>query len=269
MLRTQLLVSLCAAGICAAEPPKLILMPLQPGGQVGPDIARALTEAVAASVAKTGAFTVTSAAELATLVGLERQKQLLGCGEDASSCLAELGMAMGAPFVMSGSITQLGSSYQLSLQMLEVNRSRTVGRATRIASDVEGVLSGIPFAVADATGTPAPQPPSRVLPFTLIAGGAVTAVAGAVLLLVVRNQVAAYEKELALGATIPAALKPLGYYQQQSSSLEVQTYLAIGLISTGVLLAALGAVLNVLAVRPSVAVVPGGASAGVSGSLPW
>jgi hypothetical protein len=37
------------------------------------------------------------------LLGLERQKQMLGCAEDSSNCLAELAGALGARFVLNGS----------------------------------------------------------------------------------------------------------------------------------------------------------------------
>ena len=49
-------------------------------------------------------LSVVTPAEVMTLLGRERQRQLLGCGEAAESCLAELAGALGIDGVLLGEI---------------------------------------------------------------------------------------------------------------------------------------------------------------------
>ncbi|MGQ0505134.1 MAG: hypothetical protein ACT4TC_07405 [Myxococcaceae bacterium] len=159
------------------EKPQLIVMDLSAAGGVEKSVASALTEAVVTQVSKQGIFQVVSASDLATLTGLERQKQMMGCSE-SSSCLAELAGAIGARFVLTGSLAKLGAAYQLSLQTLDSHKAQPLGRTMRVASDLEALGAQLPWAVAEATATPMPPPPSRVLPFSLMGMGAAAIVAG-------------------------------------------------------------------------------------------
>lgn len=97
-----------------------------------------------------------STKEVQSLLGLERQKQMLGCGEQGS-CLAELAGALGAKLVLSGTVGRLGEVYQLTLQMLDSAKAQTLSRSMRIAKTPELLRQQLPFAIAEATGTPAPR----------------------------------------------------------------------------------------------------------------
>ena len=59
---------------------------------------------------------VMTARDLATVLGVERQKQLLGCAE--SSCLVEMTSALGADGVIAGDLGKLGDEYALNLKVL-------------------------------------------------------------------------------------------------------------------------------------------------------
>ena len=54
---------------------------------------------------------VTTASDIAQLLGVERQKQLMGCDSNTESCMAELASALGADGTLVGSITHTGDSY--------------------------------------------------------------------------------------------------------------------------------------------------------------
>src|SRR5262249_37444764 len=54
--------------------------------------------------------------DISAALGAERQKQLMGCTE--SSCLAELGGAMGADYLVRGSASALDQDTALSLSLL-------------------------------------------------------------------------------------------------------------------------------------------------------
>src|SRR4051812_21407542 len=49
--------------------------------------------------------------DLAAVLGLERQKQLLGCDTAGSECVAELSSALGANAVLTGSVARTEKSF--------------------------------------------------------------------------------------------------------------------------------------------------------------
>ena len=92
-----------AAIVLAADKPKLAVLDFQAQG-VPAETAQALTTAASQHLASRGFFEVVTSADIQTLLGVERQKQLIGCSDSASSCTAELAGAMGSRFVLSGSV---------------------------------------------------------------------------------------------------------------------------------------------------------------------
>ncbi len=77
-----------------------------------------LSDYLAQELARVGAgqLQVLSQAQVAALLGLERQRQLLGCADDA--CSTELAGALGSEGLLLGSIAKLGERYTVSLQIL-------------------------------------------------------------------------------------------------------------------------------------------------------
>ncbi len=68
---------------------------------------------------------VTTNREIAALVGFERQRQLLNCGDGGSSCLAELAGALGVDGLITGSLAKVGSGYVINLKVVD-NEARTL-----------------------------------------------------------------------------------------------------------------------------------------------
>lgn len=246
--------------------PRLTVLDLSASSGVDPEIARSLSEAITVEAGRIGTFEVGSQKDLATILGLERQKQLLGCGEETSSCLMELADAAGARFVLTGSLVKLGNTWQLNLQTLDTRRAAPVGRSTRLASDLETIRAQLPFALAEATATPAPLAPSRVVPYTLMIAGGVGVLAAGVLGL------QAYSREQASVAELQvqgATLRTAEYYTNEKravDSLRLATLVSAGV---GAALVIVGVVLNPRSdavVR--VAVVPSVGGAAVAGVFP-
>ncbi len=228
-----------------AEKPRLIVLELASAGGVEPAIAGSLSEAVAAQVEGTGLFAVTSSKDVATLLGMERQKALLGCTDASSACMAELTGALGARFVLSGSLARLGEAWQLNLQTIDANKAQTIGRSTRIASDLPTLRGVLPWAVAEATATPAPPQPSRVLPYTLMGAGAAAVVAGSVLFFQAAVREDAAVRELQIPAEQPGyRLKPQSYYATEADGVRTTRIIAGVAAGAGVALAVAGVLLN-------------------------
>ncbi len=241
---TALLVALALAA-APAEKPKLVVLNLSPGAGVAAEEANALTEAVTAEVAQRGFFDVVAASEVQTLLGVERQRQVMGCSEE-DSCLQELAGALGARFVMSGSVGKLGEAYQLSLQTLDSKKAQPLGRSVRLAQDITILRRQLAFAVAEATGTPLPPPPSRVLPISLMASGGLAVVGGAVLGMFALNHQAALNRELDrdIGGAGPRVLGSWSAYQQEANEIGAQKTWSLVALGVGAGLIGAGIYLN-------------------------
>jgi hypothetical protein len=232
---------LCAALLVtgATEKPKLIVLNLTAAGGVEPEVAGALSEAVTSEIAARGFFDVLSSKEVQTLIGLERQKQMLGCAEE-STCLTELAGAMGARFVISGTVAKLGEAYQLSLQTLDSAKAQPIGRSMRLANDLATLRAQLPYAVAEATGTPLPPPPSRALSFTLMGVGAAALVGGGLIGQDALSRERSVNEELAHGASTAGVLRTYGEYEQARNEIAVSKTLALVGLSVGAALIGTG-----------------------------
>jgi hypothetical protein len=107
---------------------RLAVLEIRPLG-VPADLAHTLTGVVAEQAGKIPGFIAISQSEIGAMLGLERQKQMLGCGDE--SCLAEIGGALGASRVLSGSVSKVGESYVLQLELVDTARAVVQGRESR------------------------------------------------------------------------------------------------------------------------------------------
>lgn len=104
--------------------------------------AAAFSEMLVNSVDGTGMFRVISSKEIVTLIGLERQRQLLGCSED-SSCMAEIANALGSELVVSAAVGKVGSTYLVSVRLIDGRTSRTAARANAEVTDPNMLLRAV------------------------------------------------------------------------------------------------------------------------------
>lgn len=145
---------LCAALVAgwapqAAAQPKMrvAIMRLKALGGVKSDAAQVVTSQLSSAVQARG-YQVMSSDEIEAKLGLERQRALLGCAE--SSCLAEIGDALGVDKLISGSLATVGASAVISLSLIN-NHSGTVeyrySQRVKNASE-EAFLDLVPTAVS-------------------------------------------------------------------------------------------------------------------------
>ena len=78
---------------------------------------------------------VTTRRDIEAVLGLERQKALLGCSESSSSCLAELAGGLGVDALVSGSLAKTGSSYIVTMRVVRA------GDGGEVASSSERLKS--------------------------------------------------------------------------------------------------------------------------------
>ncbi len=265
------------AGFSRAAPspdaqPRLLVSDLAAQG-VSTEQAAALTDAVVQTLGARGLFQVLSSRDVQALLSTERQRQLLGtCDQDPSACAADLGATLDTRYVMTGSLSRLGSTYELSLQVLDTVRGRTVGRSTRLARDVDTLRLLVPYAAAEASGAPLPPPASRVLPYSLIAGGGATLLGGGVYGLLALTRQKVLNDELCPGGTGSCGgqgLERLADYERQNRKLGTDKTVALGLMALGALAAGAGFwLMPPPEGGPRVALVPTGNGLAVAGVLP-
>ena len=265
---------IAAAPAEKTEKSKLAITALTAAGEVDPKIAQSITELVAAEVSARGFFDPISSAEIATMLGAERQRELNGCNEGEGSCLAELAGALGAGFVMTGSLAKVGGVFQLNLQVIDTRNARPLGRGSKLARDFESLRMLVPYAVAEACGTPLPPSPSRILPYSMIGVGAAAAIGGGVIGIIGLNNESVVQGELAAPRGVDNSNVVLMHAQTYRSRLQnaaVQKTISLVSLIAGVALIG-GGILLMPADVPQpgqrVALVPTGNGFAIVGTLP-
>jgi TolB-like protein len=234
-----------ATPIRSDEKPRLLVADLTAQG-VSAEEAAALTDALVQTLSERGLFQVISRKDVQTVLSTERQRQMMGaCDEDPSRCATDAGSLLQARYVMTGSLSRLGSTYELALQMLDTVKSRPMGRSTRLAQKVETLRELMPWAAAEASGAPLPPPASRVLPYSLVAGGGAALVGGGVYGLIALSRQKVLNDELCpardeAGTCTPTSLRELSYYQQQNDKLGRDKTMSLALMGVGAALIGVG-----------------------------
>jgi hypothetical protein len=184
------------------------------------------------------------------------------CESDPSACAQNIGQAATARFVLSGQLSKLGAAYQLSLQMVDTQKGQSVARALRLANDVSTLRALVPYVAAEATGSPLPPPPSKVVPITLVSIGGASLVVGAVLGMLalsrqsVLNDELCPEGDVVLTRCTGVSLRPRDYYVQQNAAISTQKTAALALVLGGATAAVLGIIVWPKDVGPRLALVP-------------
>jgi hypothetical protein len=239
----KVLVLLAAVPFTKTERPRILVLDIAPAEPAVAPLAASLSTAVASEVSARGYFEVLSTRDIGAMLGLERQKELMGCSEDSGTCNAELAGALGTRLVLTGSISRFGDAYQLTLQLVDNDKRQVVHRATRLAQNADVLRLQVVYAVAEATGAPLPPPPSKVLPYGLIGGGGALLLGGAVLGILTLTTESTTNAELEQGRMFPQVLKSYDYYQQQAQRSSLFRTLSLVGLCAGAVAVTLGIVL--------------------------
>ena len=106
---------------------------------------------ITAQVEKFSGSKVVSEADIRTLIKGEEVKQR--CGENDTSCIAEVGSALGVPEVVSGDLGRMGNYWILNLRRIKVRTAEVIKRSSRnIKGDVDMLIEALPGTVAELFG---------------------------------------------------------------------------------------------------------------------
>jgi len=120
----------------------LAVLNLQTSGDIPKDLSSALSGFVAARLDRAGIFRIVSEDDVKRMVDFDQMKTALTC-DDQASCLADIGAALGVPFMLTGTVGKLGSSYTLTLTLVEIDKARVEKRTSAVFSDVDKLLAGL------------------------------------------------------------------------------------------------------------------------------
>jgi TolB-like protein len=158
----------------AAEKSRVVMLNVNASTPKLDTLASAVTEQVMTELNETGRIDVVGSSDLAAVLGMERQRQLLGCSEQSTTCLAELSSALGAPWLVLGTLSQAGKALRLDLKLIRADDGKAVWRSGKSLKD-EGVVfdavSGLVKGLVEALKPPtiaelaaAKPPPPLVAP---------------------------------------------------------------------------------------------------------
>jgi hypothetical protein len=158
---------------------KVLVLDLEAIGTPSPEQVHFVTAEVARALAEPGNLEVLTADDLRRLAALEGDKQAAGC--DQTSCLAELANALGAEYVVFGTVGKIDDSLVVELSLFHAAEARAVGRRDARGAQLSELLTRIRPAVHALAGTllPPEADPSALTP-VFIAGAVVAAGGGAV-----------------------------------------------------------------------------------------
>jgi hypothetical protein len=107
--------------------PRLLVLDIRATLGIEPDFARLIGDMLASRLAGVGLHEVISASDVRAMLDMKQQQQLIGCEED-EACLVELGGAVGAQYLVHGSLSRLGQRAVLNLKLLDTNLARVDGQ---------------------------------------------------------------------------------------------------------------------------------------------
>ena len=275
MLLSLLTLSLLGA---STEPIKVAAPSLQLVN-IDPKLGDFYTEHLAQQLTFQGLRTQTPK-DIAAVLGLERQRKLLGCAE--GDCTTELGRALGVDAILLGSVTRVERSYQVNVRIISAvdasllasvstrseDNDRLVGSfsvvAQQLAKQVATKLNRTLDVDSSVSVTTTAGTVKRVSWAPLAIGVAGAAVGG-----IFFAQGANTHNRLAnrTGTALSADEANTLVRQGQQQQL-------IGWVGTGVAIAGVAAAAGMFflggdeEIRASVAVSPGALSLGISGALP-
>ncbi len=251
--------------------PKIAVMEVRAGQGLDQKQAAALTSIIAADAAH-GGMDVISQADITAMLSFQRQRQMLGCTDEG--CLAEIGGALGADWVVSAEAARVGTRDHVSIVVIDPKKAAVAARNagfSEAGDDTLAMAMQARFRAALATvlpaavnGMPPIEPPGaarlrsrRAASWWTLGGGGALLATGGVFGLVARKRANGLE----------TSWNEPGYQDrfdgQRRTALTADVLMGAGVVTAGV-----GALLFLTSHVPVVAVPvasDGGAGISVAG----
>lgn len=213
----------------------------------------------------------TTQKDIEGVLGLERQRALLGCSDASVSCAVELAGALGVDGLVTGQIARVGSVYQINLRVISARSASTLYAFSRQVRDEEEILTALadaaaeaatklggtaPPAVVDTTAAARASTPFAWAPWAVVGVGVVSVAVGAVY---AAQATAAWDR---LGSTASTQLPPDEAFSLSRAGAASRT-VAVTTLSLGVAAVGAGLAWRFLGSRPVVTLAPAQSGAAV------
>lgn len=138
----------------AKKAPSLPVMQFEAQNGADPRLANLATDAAAESLRDLNVFKVISSDDIKKILSFQRDKSMVTgkCNED--QCLAEIGGALGADYMVSGKVTKLGGALKLELQLFNNAKAKVDNAVSQ--DDIKGDKALVEAAKALARRAVAP-----------------------------------------------------------------------------------------------------------------
>lgn len=160
-----LLVAALLVPVAVTAAPKKVRVAVMEFRPLGTEQAKAdlLSEIALTRASMMRGFEVIGRSDIASMIGFEKQKAVVGCSDDYG-CLAEVGGALGVDLVMVGTLGRLGSLYRIDLKLVDTKKARVRGRiGATVEEKEEKLVAAVEKAVRDLlepeTPVDEPTPP--------------------------------------------------------------------------------------------------------------
>lgn len=120
---------------------KLLVMRSKPAQGITADSAALLDEIIMSELSKDPRFDVVGEAEVMKLIQVESLKQQVGC--DSDSCLAEIGGALGAEYLVSATLGRLGDSFVVSLKLMRLRNAQVQRWTETVPAKEDALVDGV------------------------------------------------------------------------------------------------------------------------------
>ncbi len=223
--------ALALALALAAAPHTVAVLDLGAREGVSQDFARTLSELMVIEVRRVATGQrVFGAEDIKAMVGFQRQKSLLGC-EDAS-CLAELGGALGAQEIVTGTLSILGDDFVLVVRRLDVARVQVIAETTANVprakpAKMQGTVRAAVDEIYGIAAAPTPEHHATAWPW-ILGAGALAAAAGSAWGWVQYANFASVRSQSAVAGTAPT------YANAQSAQSMAQIGVPVGIATAAV-----------------------------------
>jgi len=116
-------------------------------------VADALADLIANTIRDMGGHEVIGKSDIMSMVGFGEVQQKMGC--DDTSCLAEIGGALGVGRIVGGNVAQLGDTFLLNLKLIDSKNARVIKGISRTPGNEGELLKAIVPATQELFGADA------------------------------------------------------------------------------------------------------------------
>ena len=119
---------------------------------IEPALAEVWLERFVTLLGSEGQIRLITARDISQVMGMARQRQMIGCNDTGDTCLSELAGALGVDGILSGAIAQAGGDVTASLRLLRASDGSVVWSATGRVGDQRQLQDWLESQVDRAAG---------------------------------------------------------------------------------------------------------------------